>query len=126
MREIGVDRDQSLARLELLEQDRRRFWSDGGADEQDGGWFPTQAVVSIATATAALTAAMALIGIGVVLLVVFNIGVLLMRWRVRRRVERGELVGREMPPERPAVGAAAPGAAVSAASDDAFAVAGRR
>ncbi|MEZ5250266.1 MAG: hypothetical protein R2713_13975 [Ilumatobacteraceae bacterium] len=62
VREIGVDRDQSLARLELLEQDRRRFWSDGGADEQDGGWFPTQAVVSIAAATAALTAAMALIG----------------------------------------------------------------
>ncbi|MCB0999988.1 MAG: hypothetical protein KDB40_11890 [Acidimicrobiales bacterium] len=64
--------------------------------------------------------------IGVVLLVVFNIGVLLMRWRVRRRVERGELVDREMPSERPAVGAAAPGAAASAASEDAFAVAGRR
>lgn len=56
--------DEPLTRLERLEQDRRRFWSeaDEAAGRDGGSWFPTPAVVSIAAATAALTAAMALIG----------------------------------------------------------------
>jgi hypothetical protein len=56
--------EEPLTRLERLEQDRRRFWSEADrATERDGGsWFPTPAVASIAAATAALTAAMALIG----------------------------------------------------------------
>lgn len=62
---VGAARhDEPLTPLERLEQDHRRFWSEADeAAKRDGGsWFPTPAVVSIATATAALTAAMALIG----------------------------------------------------------------
>lgn len=56
--------EEPLTRLERLEQDRRQFWSeaDHAAGRDGGSWFPTPAVVSIAAATAALTAAMALIG----------------------------------------------------------------
>lgn len=63
----GSTREHVLGRLERLEQDRRRFWSDGefvaaGGSAVDSTWFPTHAVLSMVGATAALTAVMALVG----------------------------------------------------------------